>query len=105
LNHINTPFFTREFFTKNNMTVVLHPPYSPDLAPCNISLLPQLKIKLKGHHFDTAEVIKAEPQAVLKTVTDHDFQHALKKLSEVLGIVHMHRMDYFKGDGGQESES
>jgi hypothetical protein len=36
LHHDNAPshtsFFTREFLAKNNMTVIPHPPYSPDLA-------------------------------------------------------------------------
>jgi hypothetical protein len=35
-----------------------------------------LKIKLKGRHFDTVEVIEAESQAVLNTFTEHDFQDA-----------------------------
>jgi hypothetical protein len=43
----HTSFFTRESFTKINMTVVLHPPYFPPF--------PRLKIKLKGHHFDTIQ--------------------------------------------------
>jgi hypothetical protein len=38
-----------------------------------------LKIKLKGCHLDTTEVIKAELQVVLKTLTEHDFQNALEK--------------------------
>jgi histone-lysine N-methyltransferase SETMAR len=42
LHHDNTPshtsFFTTKFFNKKNMTVVPHPPYSPDLAPCDFSL-------------------------------------------------------------------
>jgi hypothetical protein len=38
-----------------------------------------LKIKLKGLHFDTIEVIKAESQAAMNTLTEHDFQDALKK--------------------------
>jgi hypothetical protein len=38
-----------------------------------------LKIKLKGRHFDTTEVIEAESQAVLNTLTEHDFQNAFKK--------------------------
>jgi hypothetical protein len=33
-----------------------------------------LKIKLKGRHFDTTEVIKAESQVVLNTLTERDFQ-------------------------------
>jgi hypothetical protein len=37
-----------------------------------------LKIKLKGRHFDTTEVIEAESQAVLNTLTEHDFQDAFK---------------------------
>jgi hypothetical protein len=35
-----------------------------------------LKIKSKGRHFDTIEVIEAESQAVLNTLTEHDFQDA-----------------------------
>jgi hypothetical protein len=38
-----------------------------------------LKIKLKGHHFDTTEMIEAESQAVLNTLTEHDFQDVFKK--------------------------
>jgi hypothetical protein len=38
-----------------------------------------LKIKLKGHPFDTIEVLEAESQAVLNTLTEHDFQDAFKK--------------------------
>jgi hypothetical protein len=38
-----------------------------------------LKIKVKGHHSDTVEVIKAELQAVLNTLTEYDFQDAFKK--------------------------
>jgi hypothetical protein len=37
-----------------------------------------LKLKLKGHHFDTVEVIEAESQ-VLNTLEEHDFQDAFKK--------------------------
>jgi hypothetical protein len=38
-----------------------------------------LKIKLKGRHFDTTEVIQAELQAVLNSLTEHDFQDEFKK--------------------------
>ena len=39
---------TRRFLTDNNRTVVPHPPYSLDLAPCDFFLFPKLKMKLKG---------------------------------------------------------
>jgi hypothetical protein len=54
------------------MTVAPQPPY--------LSLFPRLKIKLKGSHFDTNELIEAESQAVLNTLTEHDMQEAFKKL-------------------------
>jgi hypothetical protein len=38
-----------------------------------------LKIKIKGCHFDTIGVIEAESQAVLNTLTEHDFQDAFVK--------------------------
>jgi hypothetical protein len=31
-----------------------------DLAPCDFFLFPKLKLKLKGHRFDTTEEIQAE---------------------------------------------
>jgi hypothetical protein len=37
-----------------------------------------LKVKLKGRHFDTFEVIEVESQAVLNTLTEHGFQDAFK---------------------------
>jgi hypothetical protein len=60
------------FFIKNNITVVPHPTY--------FALFPRLKIKLKGRHFDTTEVLEAESQAVLDTLTEHDFQDAFKNV-------------------------
>jgi hypothetical protein len=53
------------------MAVVPHPLY--------YSLFPRLKIKLKSSHFDTLEMMEAESQAVLYTLTEHDFSDAFKK--------------------------
>jgi hypothetical protein len=75
----HTSFFTRKFLTKHNMTVLPHTTY---FSPC-----PRLKIQLKGRHFDTIEVMGAESQAVLSTLTEHHFQDAFK-MAEALGTVH-----------------
>jgi hypothetical protein len=52
INSMVKPKLVTEKRQQNNMTVIHHPPY--------FSLFPQLKIKLKGRHFDTNEVIEAE---------------------------------------------
>jgi len=49
-----------QFLAKNNMTVIPHPPYSPDLAPCDFFLFPKLKLQMKGQTFDTTEEIQEE---------------------------------------------
>jgi hypothetical protein len=59
----HTSHVIKEFLTKNNMTVIPHPPH--------FSLFP--------HYFDTIERITTESQAVLKTLTKHSFQDAFKK--------------------------
>jgi hypothetical protein len=72
----------RDVFTKNNMTVVPH--------PSDFSLFPQLKIKLKGRHLDTTEVIKAESHVVLNTLTEHNFISFHLKTAKALVMVHRH---------------
>jgi hypothetical protein len=47
------------------MAVILHPPYSPDLVPCDFFLFSKLKVK--GCRFDTIEEIQAKSQRVLDT--------------------------------------
>jgi hypothetical protein len=37
-------------------------------------LFPWLKIELEGWHLDSTEVIEAELQAVLNTLTEHDLR-------------------------------
>ena len=76
------------------MTVVPHPPYSPDLAPSDFFLFPKLKMKLKGRRFQTLEEIQAEPQAVLNTLRENDFQECLKNWQRRWD------RDYFEGDAG-----
>ena len=47
---------TWRFLTDNNMTVVPHPPYSPDHAPRDFFLFPKLKMNLKGRRFQTEKI-------------------------------------------------
>ena len=79
LQHDNTPAHTalsiREFLAKENIPVLPHPPYSPDLAPCDFYLFPKLISKLKSHHFGTMENIQKIVTNELNTLTENDFQY------------------------------
>ena len=75
----DTSVLTHQFLAKNNMVVIPHPTYSPDLAPCDFFLFPKIELKLKGRRFDTTEEIQAESQRVLDTMIEKDFQEAFQK--------------------------
>jgi transposase len=75
---VHTALVVQHFLASKNMTVVPHPPYSPDLAPCDFFLFPKMNIKLKGRRFDTVEEIQAESQKVLNTLTQKDFQDSFR---------------------------
>jgi hypothetical protein len=64
---------TTEFLTNNNMVIIPHPPYLPDLAPCDFNFFPKLKMKLEGRHFETVSDIQRESQDVLNSIKENDF--------------------------------
>jgi hypothetical protein len=61
------------------MAAIPHPPFSPDLTPCDFFLFTKMKLKLKGLQFDTTEEIQVESQRVLDTLTEKDFQEEFQK--------------------------
>jgi hypothetical protein len=64
---MTTPRLTLPSITEQFLAVTPHPPYSPDLAPCDFFLFQNMKLKLKGRRFDTIGEIQAESQSVLES--------------------------------------
>jgi transposase len=50
----------REFLASKQITVLEHPPYSPDLAPNDFFLFPKIKELLKGRRFDDIDNIRSK---------------------------------------------
>jgi hypothetical protein len=87
LHHDNalchTTLSVTEFLAKHSIPVVLHPPYSPDLTPCDFFLFPRLKSTLKGKWFqDVAEMRHGSCRPFPNKPT----RHALKS-GRIAGIV------------------
>ena len=55
-----------------DIKIVRHPPYSPDLAPCDFGLFP----KLTGCRYETIEEKKETVKKVIDTLTQEDFHGA-----------------------------
>ena len=73
---------------------VPHPPYSPDLGPCNFCLLP----KLRGCRYETIEKMKEAVTKAIDTLTQKDFYGAFQKLLEQYNKCIAAGGDYFEGD-------
>ena len=69
----------KQFLAEKCITGLEHPPYSPDLAPCDFYLFPKLKSALKGTHFQSVEEVKTKTADILKKMTLNDFQHCFEQ--------------------------
>ena len=57
-----------------NIPRVPHPPYSPDLAPCDFYLFGFLKTMLEGRNFESDEDLLAQVRAILKSIPQATLQ-------------------------------
>jgi hypothetical protein len=96
----NTSLKTTEFVTNNDMIIVPHPPYSPDLAPCDFALFPKLKMKLNGR-YKTVSDIQRESQAVLNSIKENYFHSAFEARKKRRAYCICSQGNYFEGDGSQ----
>jgi len=74
-----------------------HPPYSPDLAPCDFWLFLKVKMTMKGKHFESIQDIEAATTAQLKTLTKEDFQNCFRKWQERWDKCVRSGGEYFEG--------
>ena len=75
--HIVTNFLA----SKEGVEVLRHPPYSPDLAPCNFFLFPKMKNKLAGELM-SSETFSKMWFGVAPTLTKDNFTAAYQKWLE-----------------------
>ena len=73
---------------------VRHPPYSPDLAPCDFWLFP----KLRGCRYERIEAMKESVTKVIDTLTQEVFHVAFHKFLEQYNKCIAVGGDYFEGD-------
>ena len=59
---------TQEVISKHSLEVLEHPPYSPDLAPCDFFLIPALKQVLRGQHFDDINELITVVQSAISSL-------------------------------------
>jgi len=85
-----------EFLTHNSITMLEHPPYSPDLDPCDFFLFPKCKLVLRGWHLGVVTTIKSETTSLLKGLREEEFQGCFQQWKQ--------RWDKFIVSNGEYSE-
>lgn len=101
LHHDNAPPHRSKkvaaFITQNDIQCIRHPPYSPDLAPCDFWLFPVLKSRLRNRRFSGRNSIgQAVSQAIESIQLDEwsqafeQWKKRLHKCVETGGIYFEH---------------
>ena len=91
---VHNSILVTDYLTKMSIKTVPHPPYSPDLAPCDFCLFP----KLRGCCYETIEEMKEAVTKVIDMLTQEDFHLAFEKLLERYNNCIAARGNYFEGD-------
>ncbi len=77
--------------------VLKHPPYSPDLSPCDFFLFPYIKRRMRGHNYHNVpalrEAILNEVSNIPSTVWKHCFSDWIERCRKCLAW----RGQYFEG--------
>jgi hypothetical protein len=64
-----------KFLASKQITVLEHPPYSPDLAIEDFFLFPKVKEILIGRHFDDTDDMRRNTTVSLKAIPQNKFQN------------------------------
>ena len=78
--HPHTAAHTAELLRKNKFEVMVHPPYSPDLAPSYYHLFGTLKEALRGRRFTLDQEVKEAAHAWLAAQPEAFFSDGIRKL-------------------------
>jgi transposase len=88
----------KQFLASKNIALLAHPPYSPDLAPCDFFLFPKIKSVLKGTHFVSVEEVIAKMTKLLNSLPGTDLNHCFEQWQHHMQLCLNSEGDYFGGD-------
>ena len=84
LLHDSTPVHlavvVQDCLARKQVCVLHHPPYSPDLSPCDCFMFPKLKSPLKGRLFEDVQDIQVAVTSSLGAIPQEDVQRSFQSL-------------------------
>jgi histone-lysine N-methyltransferase SETMAR len=86
-----------EYLRNERVKLLPHPPYSPDLAPCDFFLFPRIKKELKGKSFNKVEHLARAVQAVVDGIPKEDYEKSFQSWQNRLQRCIDFNGEYFEG--------
>ncbi len=75
----HTSFDTRKFLLQSRTKVLLHPPYSPDLAPSDFWFYPRLKRPLRGRRFPNLQALQEAVDQEIGNIASFEFEQCITR--------------------------
>lgn len=88
---------TTLYLEERNVPVLPHPPYSPDLSPCDYWLFPVLKDRLAGHRFRRIQDMARAVNSELRGIPPEDYRAAIQNYPKRLKMCIRYHGEYFEG--------
>ena len=76
---VHNSILVTDYLTRKGIKTVSHPPYSPDLAPCDFCLFPKLKVKLRSCRYERIGEMKEAVTKVIDTLTQEELNDLEKR--------------------------
>ena len=87
----------KSFLASVKVKVLNHPPYSPDLSPCDFFLFQNLKIMLSGNTYTSRSSLDSAIYQCLQQIPKEDYLSAfcdwVKRLQKCVSV----KGEYFEG--------
>ena len=87
----------KSFLASEKVKVLNHPPYSPDLSPCDFFLFPRLKKMLSGNKYTSRSSLGSAIYQCLQQTPKEDYLSAfcpwVKRLQKCVSV----KGEYFEG--------
>ena len=87
----------REYLKQEKVVELPHPPYSPDLAPCDFFLIPRLKKHLAGRKYQTRKNLGSAIFQCLNSIPRNDYENTFENWIKRLKLYVSHGGEYFEG--------
>ncbi len=89
---------TLHFLNYHSIQLLPHPPYSPDLNPCDYWIFNRIKLPLRGMRLPTLDDLHDSEEKTIKAIEVQEFWSAMEHLPEQMRKCVATSGDYFERD-------